>query len=695
MRNHRMTTLAACLISGALFAPVGAAQAATFDVAVEDFFFTPDELYVNAGDTVTWTWTGEAPHNVTPVEEGIFEPSETITEGTFSVTFDEVGEVAYYCSLHADPDGLEGMVGLVKVLAQGEELPVPKPAPRPAPTRDAPRSNDNIGAALSWSSMYPADGATTVLLARHDLFADAVASGGVQGLLDAPLLLTDGAPADRLNDRVVAELDRLGAQEVIILGGPNAVSNGVESDLVAAGHTVRRVYGQDRIDTAVQYASEFFADATQAMLVRGYGTQEGTQAFADSLAAGGAAARNVIPILLSHTEQLSAATRAHLASSSITEVFVIGGEGALSAAVAADLEGLGITVTRVSGPDRFETAWAIAQQFYDFREEAYLLIDGTTADSWAAGATAASVAESAAVALVNGPDIPQAFLEPISFGTRPICGPQTNAVACERARAAASSGQFGDPGAVVGVMAGANEVPGPAETPEKTGDATVAGTDDPTVLCYELSGYGFDEPITAAHIHDGVVGVGGPPVVTLRPPVSGDEGGSAFVRSCAFDLDEALVADVLAHPADYYVNLHTASFPGGAMRGQLFAPDVIGLAELTGDAEVPPAEVAGGGFTALLTPSDDHTILCYYAGFEVGGESVTGMHVHQAPEGENGDVVVPLTPPEIGEGTVCVDADAAVIDAMLADPGGFYVNVHTDAHPGGALRGQLFNPFGG
>jgi len=51
-------------------------------------------------------------------------------------------------------------------------------------------------------------------------------------------------------------------------------------------------------------------------------------------------------------------------------------------------------------------------------------------------------------------------------------------------------------------------------------------------------------------------------VVALAPPTSGMSEGCAPLAADA-------LADILAHPADYYVNVHTAAFPKGAMRGQL------------------------------------------------------------------------------------------------------------------------------
>lgn len=68
---------------------------------------------------------------------------------------------------------------------------------------------------------------------------------------------------------------------------------------------------------------------------------------------------------------------------------------------------------------------------------------------------------------------------------------------------------------------------------------------------------------TAAHVHKGAAGASGPPVVPLKAP---DAAGKS--EGCA-TVDAAVVKDILANPAGYYVNVHNAEFPGGAIRGQL------------------------------------------------------------------------------------------------------------------------------
>jgi CHRD domain len=65
------------------------------------------------------------------------------------------------------------------------------------------------------------------------------------------------------------------------------------------------------------------------------------------------------------------------------------------------------------------------------------------------------------------------------------------------------------------------------------------------------------------------------------------------------------------------------------------------------------------------------------------------MHIHQGARGVNGPIVVPLNIRSINGVTACVPATAILARAISANPAGYYVNIHTPAAPGGAVRGQL------
>jgi hypothetical protein len=112
------------------------------------------------------------------------------------------------------------------------------------------------------------------------------------------------------------------------------------------------------------------------------------------------------------------------------------------------------------------------------------------------------------------------------------------------------------------ILTGAQEVPVPGD-PDGRGFATVTVNPGQGVLCYELSVSGIDSA-TAAHVHEAPPGKAGPVVRegTLEAPSDG------FSSGCV-EVGRTLAKEILQDPADYYVNVHNAEFPGGALRGQL------------------------------------------------------------------------------------------------------------------------------
>ena len=109
-------------------------------------------------------------------------------------------------------------------------------------------------------------------------------------------------------------------------------------------------------------------------------------------------------------------------------------------------------------------------------------------------------------------------------------------------------------------LSGAEEVPGPGD-PDGTGAATITVNHGQSEVCFELTVEDIDTA-TAAHIHVGAFGVPGPVVVGLAPPATGSSSG------CVAAAPEVIEA-ILQNPAGYYVNVHNAAFPAGAVRGQL------------------------------------------------------------------------------------------------------------------------------
>lgn len=110
--------------------------------------------------------------------------------------------------------------------------------------------------------------------------------------------------------------------------------------------------------------------------------------------------------------------------------------------------------------------------------------------------------------------------------------------------------------------------------------------------------------------------------------------------------------------------------------------------DLTGAEEVPPADPDGTGEAELKVNSGLGEI-CYHITVANLDGTVTAAHIHKAPAGVNGPIVVPLVPPVDGSIEACASVDRALAKDIRNNPGAYYVNVHTTIFPGGAVRGQL------
>jgi CHRD domain len=110
------------------------------------------------------------------------------------------------------------------------------------------------------------------------------------------------------------------------------------------------------------------------------------------------------------------------------------------------------------------------------------------------------------------------------------------------------------------MLTGDAEVPGPGD-PNGSGTVQVTLNPDKGEVCYELSVVNMREA-TAAHIHQGEKGEEGPVAVPIEAPKTG------AAKGCT-KADGVVIEAIMQDPTDYYVNVHTAAFPKGAVRGQL------------------------------------------------------------------------------------------------------------------------------
>jgi hypothetical protein len=226
------------------------------------------------------------------------------------------------------------------------------------------------------------------------------------------------------------------------------------------------------------------------------------------------------------------------------------------------------------------------------------------------------------------------------------------------------------------------EAESPAGDPVGTGTATFRLRAGQGQVCYQLAAKNLPAA-AAAHIHRGASGVAGPVVVPLTTPnASGVSSGCATAA-------RTLVKSILAAPASFYVNVHTSEFPGGAIRGQLTGTSTASFGTILALELKGTSEPAAKG-TAVLRIRKDAGMICYRLHAENVTLPTTAAHIHRGGAGVNGPVVVPFTAPGAdGNSSGCTAADPALIDEILGNPPGFYVNVHTKEHPAGAIRSQL------
>jgi plastocyanin len=97
------------------------------DAEIVDFSFSPADLSIPVGSTVTWRNTGEAPHTVT-ADDGSFDSAMIAAGGSWARTFESAGTFNYVCAFHPD------MTGVVTVTAGSAAASQPSPSPEPSPT---------------------------------------------------------------------------------------------------------------------------------------------------------------------------------------------------------------------------------------------------------------------------------------------------------------------------------------------------------------------------------------------------------------------------------------------------------------------------------------------------------------------------------------------------------------------------------
>ncbi|MEW5990611.1 MAG: M14 family zinc carboxypeptidase [Chloroflexota bacterium] len=218
---------------------------------------------------------------------------------------------------------------------------------------------DRYGTAVAISQRLFPDGAAPVAyLVSGETFADALSAGPAAARAGGVVLLTARLTLPAV---VEAELVRLAPPRVVVVGGPSAVSGAVMErvrTVLAPSTSIERVAGSDRYETSARLAAATFPAGEAGIVFVATGTN-----FPDAVAAGSAAATLGAAVLITRPDTLPASIAAELARLAPGRVVMVGSSAAVSDNVGIAIRAIVGDVSRSSGPDRFATAAAIANDF--------------------------------------------------------------------------------------------------------------------------------------------------------------------------------------------------------------------------------------------------------------------------------------------------------------------------------------------
>ncbi|WP_311433220.1 leucine-rich repeat protein, partial [Finegoldia magna] len=226
---------------------------------------------------------------------------------------------------------------------------------------------DRINTAVEVSKKYYKS-AETVIIANYEKFADSLSASALSKALKAPILLVK---KDQLDSVVAQEIKRLGAKNVVVIGGDHSVDKAKNS---LAKYNVQTIAGSDRYETSAKIAQEIIkrTGTTQAVIASG-------ETFADALTVAPLANKNNMPILLVQPNNIPKATQEVLKQ--IKNTIIVGGEKTISNQVANKLP----NPTRIAGANRYETAKKIYEYGFKDRKEVNIANGTNFADSLVIG----------------------------------------------------------------------------------------------------------------------------------------------------------------------------------------------------------------------------------------------------------------------------------------------------------------------
>ena len=226
---------------------------------------------------------------------------------------------------------------------------------------------DRIQTSVEVSKKYY-ESAETVIVANYEQFADSLSASALSKALKAPILLVK---KDQLDSVVAQEIKRLGAKNVIVIGGEKSIDKTKNS---LSQYNVRTIAGANRYETSAKIAQEVIKLTGTKKTVIASG-----EVFADALTVAPLANKNNMPILLVQQNKIPEEVKEVLKQ--IEEVIIVGGEKTISKEVENKLP----NPTRIAGANRYETAKKIYEYGFKDRKEVNIANGTTAADSLVIG----------------------------------------------------------------------------------------------------------------------------------------------------------------------------------------------------------------------------------------------------------------------------------------------------------------------
>jgi putative cell wall-binding protein len=231
------------------------------------------------------------------------------------------------------------------------------------------------------AAAYP-DHADVVYVATGENYPDALSAAPAAVKQGAPLLLI---PPTGLLPEISAEISSLSPDHIVVVGGPDAITDASYSQLSALTPDIVRISGTDRYDTSRKVTARAFPGSVQtAYLATGLN-------FPDALSASAVAAGRGEPVILvvGSDPSVDAATTSFIQGKGITSLVIAGGETVVSPQLAAQLDALpGMSVSRLSGATRLETSGTINRASFTTSTDAYLATANSFPDALAGSALA-------------------------------------------------------------------------------------------------------------------------------------------------------------------------------------------------------------------------------------------------------------------------------------------------------------------